>query len=103
MHKKDDRPTYINELMNKIYHQSDMDIVMRYQKAFIGRLHITLVDLICLNDASSWRSSCSSSLMLSGPRSSPSRFLGFVAEQLVRRWSFDIPVKAVSIVYQKAG
>lgn len=36
---------------------------------------LALVDLICRNDTSSCRSSCSTSLIVSGPKSSPNKFL----------------------------
>lgn len=56
-------------------HLSIRNKLSGHKKYELVRMSITRVDLICLNDASSWRSSCSSSLMLRGPRSSPSRFL----------------------------
>jgi len=60
----------MNEEYDKIYYTNDKLV----EQSEVQNLH-TLLDLICLREESSWRSSCSSSLTSKCSNSSPSRFL----------------------------
>ena len=58
------------------YHFNELSMYNFLKKKIMKHWYfITFVDLTCLRDESSWRSSCSRSLVFNGPKSSPRRFL----------------------------